>query len=151
MMTIRQEIFNALALTKYTVELSNKTRGTDNERTSVPFLLMSAPGYGKTTIIKQWCEQNNYTIHTYNYWKHCLKEEVASQALPDIVPLAVPDPIPTSQLDNTHHSIQPVSSLTINDPNCSNRAMISLKSGDISIEFDSNISEEFLRTIVTAK
>ena len=98
--------------------------------------------------VKQWCEQNNYTIHTYNYWKHCLKEEVASQALPDIVPLAVPDPIPTSQLDNTHHSIQPVSSLTINDPNCSNRAMISLKSGDISIEFDSNISEEFLRTII---
>ena len=100
--------------------------------------------------VKQWCEQNNYTIHTYNYWKHCLKEEVASQALPDIVPLAVPDPIPTSQLDNTHHSIQPVSSLTINDPNCSNRAMISLKSGDISIEFDSNISEEFLRTIIKA-
>ena len=99
---------------------------------------------------KQWCEQNNYSIHTYNYWKHCLKEEVASQALPDIVPLAVPDPIPTSQLDNTHHSIQPVSSLTINDPNCSNRAMISLKSGDISIEFDSNISEEFLRTIIKA-
>ena len=30
--------------------------------------------------VKQWCEQNNYTIHTYNYWKHCLKEEVASQA-----------------------------------------------------------------------
>ena len=64
MMTIRQEIFNALALTKYTVELSNKTRGTDNERTSVPFLLMSAPGYGKTTIIKQWCEQNGYHLET---------------------------------------------------------------------------------------
>ena len=64
MMTIRQEIFNALALTKYTVELSNKTRGTDNERTSVPFILMSAPGYGKTTIIKQWCEQNGYHLET---------------------------------------------------------------------------------------
>ena len=100
--------------------------------------------------VKQWCEQNNYTIHTYNYWKHCLKEEVASQALPDIVPLAVPDPIPSSQFNNTHHSIQPGNSLTINDTNCSNRAMASLKSGDISIEFDSNISEDFPRTIIKA-
>lgn len=64
MMTIRQEIFNALALTKYTVELSNKTRGTANPKTSVPFLLMSAPGYGKTTIINQWCEQNGYHLET---------------------------------------------------------------------------------------
>lgn len=103
--------------------------------------------------VKQWCEQNNYTIHTYNYWKHCLKEEVDSQALPDIVPLPVPDPIPTSQFNNTQHSIHPGSSLTINDTNCtnhSNRAMASLKSGDISIEFDSSISEEFLRIIIKA-
>ena len=24
--------------------------------------------------VKQWCEQNGYTIHTYNYWKHRLKK-----------------------------------------------------------------------------
>nr|WP_303243442.1 hypothetical protein [uncultured Blautia sp.] len=38
----------------------------------------------------QWCEQNNFSFHTYNYWKHLLKEEVVHQALPDIVPLSVP-------------------------------------------------------------
>ena len=34
--------------------------------------------------VKQWCEQNGFTIHTYNYWKHILKEEVVNKALPDI-------------------------------------------------------------------
>lgn len=28
--------------------------------------------------VRQWCEQNNYTIHTYNYWKHRLKDELAN-------------------------------------------------------------------------
>ena len=40
--------------------------------------------------VRQWCEQNSLTFHTYNYWKHLLKEEVVSQALPDIVPLSIP-------------------------------------------------------------
>ena len=35
--------------------------------------------------VKQWCEQNNFTIHTYNYWKHILKEKIVSKVLPDIV------------------------------------------------------------------
>lgn len=43
--------------------------------------------------VRQWCEQNNYSIHTYNYWKHLLKEELASQVLPDIVPLSIPDSV----------------------------------------------------------
>ena len=24
--------------------------------------------------VKQWCDQNGYPIHTYNYWKYRLKE-----------------------------------------------------------------------------
>lgn len=42
--------------------------------------------------VKQWCEDNNFTIHTYNYWKRVLKEEVGDQVLPDIVPLVFPEP-----------------------------------------------------------
>ncbi|RGI07510.1 IS66 family insertion sequence element accessory protein TnpA [Roseburia sp. TF10-5] len=41
--------------------------------------------------VKQWCDQNNLSIHTYNYWKHLLKEELASQVLPDIVPVSLPN------------------------------------------------------------
>ena len=39
---------------------------------------------------RQWCEQNSLSFHTYNYWKHLLKEEVVDQVLPDIVPLSLP-------------------------------------------------------------
>ena len=39
--------------------------------------------------VRQWCEQNNLSFHTYNYWKHLLKEEVVDQVLPDIVPLSL--------------------------------------------------------------
>ena len=40
--------------------------------------------------VRQWCEQNHLSFHTYNYWKHLLKEEVVDQVLPDIVPLSLP-------------------------------------------------------------
>ena len=39
--------------------------------------------------VRQWCEQNNLSFHTYNYWKHLLKEEVVDQTMPDIVPLSL--------------------------------------------------------------
>ena len=50
----------------------------------------SAPKASGLTV-KQWCDQNNMSIHTYNYWKHLLKEELASQVLPDIVPFSLRD------------------------------------------------------------
>ena len=40
--------------------------------------------------VRQWCEQNSLSFHTYNYWKHLLKEEVVDQSLPNIVPLSLP-------------------------------------------------------------
>ena len=42
-------------------------------------------------LVKQWCEQNGLSIHTYNHWKHIHKEEVVSKALAGIVPLTLPD------------------------------------------------------------
>ena len=38
--------------------------------------------------VRQWCEQNNLSFHTYNYWKHLLKEEVVEQVLPDMIQLS---------------------------------------------------------------
>lgn len=29
--------------------------------------------------VRQWCEQNKLSFHTYNYWKHLLKEEVVGK------------------------------------------------------------------------
>ena len=96
--------------------------------------------------VKQWCEQNGFTIHTYNYWKHILKEEVVNKALPDIVPLTIPEATPSLPVAQT-----PASVLT-NRPIRATATLTTatLLLGDISIQFDSNISEDFLRTIIKA-
>ena len=41
--------------------------------------------------VKQWCEQKYLSVHSYNYWKHLVKEDLSRQVLPDIVPLAFPN------------------------------------------------------------
>lgn len=91
--------------------------------------------------VKEWCDQNNLSIHTYNYWKHVLKEELASQFLPDIVPVVIPESsassAPTLSNDSvlTNRAIRSTARLTYNN---------------ISIEFDSDISEACLVTIIKA-
>ena len=40
--------------------------------------------------VSEWCKLNNLTEHKYFYWKRQLKEEAVEQALPEIVPLAMP-------------------------------------------------------------
>ena len=60
--------------------------------------------------VRQWCEKNNYSFHTYNYWKHILKEEYASAALPDIVPVfpsdpALPTPLPSNEISGMTQTI----------------------------------------------
>lgn len=88
--------------------------------------------------VKQWCDQNNLSIHTYNYWKHLLKEELASQVLPDIVPVSLPDttnellPMVSNNSSLTNRAIRSTEKLTINN---------------ISIEVDSAISVAFLTTL----
>ena len=96
--------------------------------------------------VKQWCEQNHFSIHTYNYWKHLLKEEVVDQMLPDIVPLPAPTvAVPVLPLEPDTH-----------DSNRANRAIHSngstamLTVNGVSIEIDASVSEEFLRTLIRA-
>lgn len=99
--------------------------------------------------IKQWCVQNNYSIHTYNYWKHILKEELVNQVLPDIVPLVVPEAIalPKSTMPVTPKpSDPPLTNRTIR----SNLTTATLTIDGIAIQIDSDISEDFLRTIIKA-
>ena len=91
--------------------------------------------------IKQWYEQNNFSIHTYNYWKHILKEELTSQIFPDIIPITIPD---------SQTQIIPTTSKESCLANLPIRATTKLTIGDISVEFNSDISEDFLRTILKA-
>nr|WP_177298318.1 hypothetical protein [uncultured Blautia sp.] len=56
--------------------------------------------------VKQWCEDNNFTIYAYNYWKRVFKEEVGNQVLPDIVPIVLPEAecktLPVSQVQQSY-------------------------------------------------
>ena len=70
--------------------------------------------------VRQWCEVNHFSFHTYNYWKHLLKEEVVDQVLPDIVPIRA------------------------------NQSFVKLNINGISIEIDDSVSVEFLSKLLKA-
>lgn len=103
--------------------------------------------------VSKWCEQNSFSIHSYNYWKHILKEELASQILPDIVPLVVPEEkgFSKSTVPVTPHIAE---SLEASLTNRANRATpvttATLTINGISIQVNSDISEDFLRTVIKA-
>lgn len=37
--------------------------------------------------VRQWCEQNNLSFHTYNYWKHLLKSVMSLRPLTCHIPV----------------------------------------------------------------
>ena len=104
--------------------------------------------------IRQWCEQNNFSIHKYNYWRHQLKEEVVDHMLPEIVQISVPSPQPSSSntmLAENHH----IGSAAAVRANRTNRAIrtnanVRLCIDGVAIELEPSVSEEFLRTLVRA-
>ena len=98
--------------------------------------------------VRQWCEQNNLSFHTYNYWKHLLKEEVVEQALPDIVPLSLPVlSDPDSSLETTTPEIR---SIRANRSIRSNSSNVKMKINGISLEIDTSVSDEFLSKLIRA-
>lgn len=89
--------------------------------------------------VRQWCEQNGYTIHTYNYWKHRLKESYVDSVLPDIVPITPQAPAPLHELRDSRESAD----------SCIN-SMISVSLCGVSISLDPSASDEMLCRIITA-
>ena len=95
--------------------------------------------------VRQWCEQNSLSFHTYNYWKHLLKEEVVDQSLLDIVPLSLPV---LSGSDSSSGTTAPAfPSIRANRSNNSNVKMLI---NGVSIEIDTWVSEEFLGKLIKA-
>ena len=95
--------------------------------------------------VRQWCDQNNYSIHTYNYWKHILKEQVADQLLPDIVPLSLPEALPSCS-DNSVPIHTDLTNRTIR-ANCST---VKRTVNDIVIEVSIDTPEDFLCRLIKA-
>ena len=98
--------------------------------------------------VRQWCEQNKLSFHTYNYWKHLLKEEVVDQSLPDIVPLSIPVFSGSDSSSGTtapaFPSIRAIRSIRSNNSN------VKMLINGVSIEIDTAISEEFLGKLIKA-
>ena len=98
--------------------------------------------------VRQWCEQNHLSFHTYNYWKHLLKEEVVEQALPDIVPLSLP--VLSDSGSSLETTVPDVRSIRANRSIRSNNSNVQMQINSISIEIDSSVSEEFLYKLIRA-
>ena len=96
----------------------------------------------------QWCKQNHLSFHTYNYWKHLLKEEVVDQTLPDIVPLSLP--VLSDSGSSLETTVPDVRSIRANRSIRSNNSNVQMQINSISIEIDSSVSEEFLYKLIRA-
>lgn len=95
--------------------------------------------------VRQWCKQNHLSFHTYNYWKHLLKEEVVDQVLPDIVPLSLPVCSDSgSSLETTAPAFPSIRA------NRSNNFNVKMLINGVSIEIDTAVSEEFLGKLIKA-
>ena len=47
--------------------------------------------------IKEWCLQNDVSIHSFYYWKRAAKEEYLKSVMPEIVQISSPsDPLPVA-------------------------------------------------------
>ena len=81
--------------------------------------------------VRQWCEVNHFSFHTYNYWKHLLKEEVVEQALPDIVPLSLP--VLSDSGSSLETTVPDVRSIRANRSIRSNNSNVQMQINSISI------------------
>ena len=98
--------------------------------------------------VRQWCEQNNLSFHTYNYWKHLLKEEVVDQTLPDIVPISLP--VLSDSGSSLETAAPDIRSIRANRSIRSNNSNVKMLINGVSIEIDTAISEEFLGKLIKA-
>ena len=98
--------------------------------------------------VKEWCDQNHFSIHRYHYWKRLLKEEAIEQVLPEIVPLTMPSVQPNEPLA--------IPTATVGSETCASCATFTsnlcarLYINGICIELDSSANETFIKNIIKA-
>lgn len=102
--------------------------------------------------VKAWCNQNNISIHTYNYWKHLLKEQYVDSLLPDIVPISH---TPSSQsLLSSKAQCNLLSTRSSCESNDSRELLdsspIRISINNITIEIAASVSDERITRILKA-
>lgn len=89
--------------------------------------------------VKEWCEQNNLSVHAYNYWKHLAKQSYINSILPDIVPVPLPAQIPAPMTEQ----YTPIVSRD-------SRNSIQLSLNDIHIDIGPNAPDDIILSIIKA-
>ena len=104
--------------------------------------------------VKIWCEKNGYSIHTYNYWKHVLKEKYVDSILPDIVALSVPATYDSGSLpilSGNSTSIPDTALYKSHDSrNSYNHPDIVLSLGDVTLNIFNTTSDELITRVLKA-
>ena len=100
--------------------------------------------------VAQWCKENNLSRYKYFYWKRQLKDEVTLQALPDIVPLAMPaspvvPEVPAPAMSSGLASATCASCASFPSSSCA-RVLIN----GMTIEIESSAPEPFIRSLIKA-
>ena len=101
--------------------------------------------------IKDWCSQNDVSIHAYHYWKRIAKETYVNSLITDIVPL----PLPKSPfLPDVSSNTQPEHELYNLRESCESQTPTSspvcVSIVDIHIEIGSKASDEMISHIIKA-
>jgi len=100
--------------------------------------------------VKTWCEQNDISVYTYNYWKHQLKTEYINSLLPDIVPLSLPPAAsaPSQPEVPDYSSLEmPASSQSRDSRDCT---CIHISTTDIDISINSSANDELVMRLIKA-
>ena len=103
--------------------------------------------------VAQWCKENNMSQYKYFYWKRQLKDEMTLQALPDIVPLAMPAPPIVPEVPSSTKPTELAGATCASCASCasfpSNSCARVLINGT-TVEIDSSASEAFIRSLIKA-
>ena len=125
--------------------------------------------------IKEWCLQNDVSIHSFYYWKRAAKEEYLKSVMPEIVQISSPsDPLPVApapkasapteelglyNFNNSSNAVSeapaPAEKLGLyNFNNSSNSTSapipISISMGDIRIEIGASAPDALITKIIGA-
>ena len=93
--------------------------------------------------VKELCDANSFTIHTYNYWKHLFKEEHVDAVIPDTVyPLQTTPVSSLPSIVGFHSRPQTLSGKSHNSCEPNNTNLIRITIGDIRIEIIADTASE---------
>jgi len=101
--------------------------------------------------VSQWCIRNGLTKDQFFYWKRKLKDELITQALPDIVPLSLPASVPECNPVITQPPVPtPSVSDCTNCTTCTTAPSAKIHFGDLVIELDPSAPDQFIQSIIKA-